>query len=81
MIVAVASSATLYKSAEACPDRLTPTTHQTAANALMMTDPIGLTPVPCGPTLLAIPFVSVFYVFLEGMSERLRKGRSSQPAP
>ena len=30
-------------------------------------------------TLLAIPFVPVFYVLLEGMSERLRKGRSSEP--
>ena len=26
-------------------------------------------------TLLAIPFVPVFYVLLEGMSERLRRGR------
>ena len=33
-------------------------------------------------TLLAIPFVPVFYVLLEGMSERLRKGRGAQaPAP
>jgi HAE1 family hydrophobic/amphiphilic exporter-1 len=31
-------------------------------------------------TLLAIPFVPVFYVALEGMSERLRKGRRPQPA-
>ncbi len=30
-------------------------------------------------TLLAIPFVPVFYVLLERMSERLRKGRGSQP--
>jgi HAE1 family hydrophobic/amphiphilic exporter-1 len=28
-------------------------------------------------TLLAIPFVPVFYVLLEGMSERLRRGRSA----
>jgi len=33
-------------------------------------------------TLLAIPFVPVFYVLLEGMSERLRRGRSAHaPAP
>ena len=33
-------------------------------------------------TLLAIPFVPVFYVLLEGMSERLRKGkRSHAPEP
>jgi HAE1 family hydrophobic/amphiphilic exporter-1 len=31
-------------------------------------------------TLLAIPFVPVFYVALEGMSERLRKGRARRPA-
>ena len=31
-------------------------------------------------TLLAIPFVPVFYVALEGMSERLRKGRAPRPA-
>jgi len=31
-------------------------------------------------TLLAIPFVPVFYVALESMSERVRKGRRSQPA-
>ncbi|HSE43953.1 MAG TPA: efflux RND transporter permease subunit, partial [Gemmatimonadales bacterium] len=31
-------------------------------------------------TLLAIPFVPVFYVVLEGMSERLRKGRGRQAA-
>jgi HAE1 family hydrophobic/amphiphilic exporter-1 len=31
-------------------------------------------------TLLAIPFVPVFYVALEGMSERLRKGRVRRPA-
>jgi hydrophobic/amphiphilic exporter-1 (mainly G- bacteria), HAE1 family len=31
-------------------------------------------------TLLAIPFVPVFYVLLEGASERLRKGKGS-PAP
>jgi len=31
-------------------------------------------------TLLAIPFVPVFYVALEGMSERVRKGRRPQPA-
>src|SRR2546430_3326580 len=31
-------------------------------------------------TFLAIPFVPVFYVALEGMSERLRKGRRPQPA-
>jgi hypothetical protein len=31
-------------------------------------------------TLLAIPFVPVFYVALEGMSERLRRGRRPQPA-
>jgi len=31
-------------------------------------------------TLLAIPFVPVFYVALESMSERARKGRRSQPA-
>ena len=31
-------------------------------------------------TLLAIPFVPVFFVALEGMSERARKGRRSQPA-
>jgi hydrophobic/amphiphilic exporter-1 (mainly G- bacteria), HAE1 family len=31
-------------------------------------------------TLLAIPFVPVFYVLLERMSERLRKGRGSQPS-
>jgi HAE1 family hydrophobic/amphiphilic exporter-1 len=30
-------------------------------------------------TLLAIPFVPVFYVVLERMSERLRKGKGSQP--
>jgi len=30
-------------------------------------------------TLLAIPFVPVFYVLLESMSERLRKGRKSHP--
>ncbi|HVO34816.1 MAG TPA: efflux RND transporter permease subunit, partial [Gemmatimonadales bacterium] len=30
-------------------------------------------------TLLAIPFVPVFYVLLEGMSERLRRDRGSQP--
>jgi HAE1 family hydrophobic/amphiphilic exporter-1 len=30
-------------------------------------------------TLLAIPFVPVFYVLLEGMSERLRRGGGSQP--
>ena len=29
-------------------------------------------------TLLAIPFVAVFYVLLEGVSERLRKGRGAQ---
>jgi HAE1 family hydrophobic/amphiphilic exporter-1 len=32
-------------------------------------------------TLLAIPFVPVFYVALEGLSARLRGGRSRQPAP
>jgi hydrophobic/amphiphilic exporter-1 (mainly G- bacteria), HAE1 family len=32
-------------------------------------------------TLLAIPFVPVFYVLLERMSERLRKGRGSQAPP
>jgi hydrophobic/amphiphilic exporter-1 (mainly G- bacteria), HAE1 family len=33
-------------------------------------------------TLLAIPFVAVFYVLLEGASERLRKGKGSQaPMP
>jgi len=31
-------------------------------------------------TLLAIPFVPVFYVALEGLSERLRRGRRPQPA-
>jgi hydrophobic/amphiphilic exporter-1 (mainly G- bacteria), HAE1 family len=31
-------------------------------------------------TLLAIPFVPVFYVALEGMSERLRRGRVRRPA-
>jgi HAE1 family hydrophobic/amphiphilic exporter-1 len=31
-------------------------------------------------TLLAIPFVPVFYVALESMSERLRKGRARRPA-
>ena len=31
-------------------------------------------------TLLAIPFVPVFYVALEGMSERLRRGRRPEPA-
>jgi hydrophobic/amphiphilic exporter-1 (mainly G- bacteria), HAE1 family len=31
-------------------------------------------------TLLAIPFVPVFYVALEGMSERVRRGRRPQPA-
>jgi HAE1 family hydrophobic/amphiphilic exporter-1 len=31
-------------------------------------------------TLLAIPFVPVFYVALEGMSERLRRSRRPQPA-
>jgi HAE1 family hydrophobic/amphiphilic exporter-1 len=31
-------------------------------------------------TLLAIPFVPVFYVALEGMSERVRKGRARRPA-
>jgi HAE1 family hydrophobic/amphiphilic exporter-1 len=31
-------------------------------------------------TLLAIPFVPVFYVALEGMSERVRKGRRREPA-
>jgi len=31
-------------------------------------------------TLLAIPFVPVFYVALEGMSERARKGRRPQTA-
>jgi hydrophobic/amphiphilic exporter-1 (mainly G- bacteria), HAE1 family len=31
-------------------------------------------------TLLAIPFVPVFYVALEGMSERLRRGRARRPA-
>ena len=30
-------------------------------------------------TLLAIPFVAVFYVLLEGASERLRKGKGSEP--
>jgi len=30
-------------------------------------------------TLLAIPFVPVFYVLLERMSERLRKGKAPQP--
>jgi HAE1 family hydrophobic/amphiphilic exporter-1 len=30
-------------------------------------------------TLLAIPFVPVFYVLLERMSERLRKGKGPQP--
>jgi HAE1 family hydrophobic/amphiphilic exporter-1 len=30
-------------------------------------------------TLLAIPFVPVFYVVLERMSERLRRGKGSQP--
>jgi HAE1 family hydrophobic/amphiphilic exporter-1 len=30
-------------------------------------------------TLLAIPFVPVFYVLLEGMSERLKRGGGSQP--
>lgn len=30
-------------------------------------------------TLLAIPFVAVFYVLLERMSERLRKGRDAHP--
>src|SRR5437867_12891127 len=48
MIAAVASSATPYKGADACPDRLTPTTPQAAANALMITDPMGLTPILCG---------------------------------
>jgi hydrophobic/amphiphilic exporter-1 (mainly G- bacteria), HAE1 family len=32
-------------------------------------------------TLLAIPFVPVFYVALEGLSARLRSGRRRQPAP
>ena len=32
-------------------------------------------------TLLAIPFVAVFYVLLEGASERVRKGKGSQPPP
>src|SRR5262249_46321305 len=32
-------------------------------------------------TLLAIPFVPVFYVLLEGMSERLRSGRDARRAP
>jgi len=31
-------------------------------------------------TLLAIPFVPVFYVVLEGMSERLTKGKGSPPS-
>jgi HAE1 family hydrophobic/amphiphilic exporter-1 len=31
-------------------------------------------------TLLAIPFVPVFYVALEGMSERARRGQARQPA-
>jgi hypothetical protein len=31
-------------------------------------------------TLLAIPFVPVFYVALEGMSERVRRGRRREPA-
>jgi len=31
-------------------------------------------------TLLAIPFVPVFYVALEGMSERVRRGRVRRPA-
>jgi hydrophobic/amphiphilic exporter-1 (mainly G- bacteria), HAE1 family len=31
-------------------------------------------------TLLAIPFVPVFYVALEGMSEQVRRGRRPQPA-
>jgi hydrophobic/amphiphilic exporter-1 (mainly G- bacteria), HAE1 family len=31
-------------------------------------------------TLLAIPFVPVFYVALESMSERVRKGRRPEPA-
>ena len=31
-------------------------------------------------TLLAIPFVPVFFVALEGMSERMRKGRARRPA-
>jgi len=31
-------------------------------------------------TLLAIPFVPVFYVALEGLSERLRRGRRREPA-
>jgi len=31
-------------------------------------------------TLLAIPFVPVFYVALEGMSERARRGRARRPA-
>jgi hypothetical protein len=30
-------------------------------------------------TLLAIPFVPVFWVLLERMSERLRKGKTSAP--
>jgi hypothetical protein len=31
-------------------------------------------------TLLAIPFVPVFYVALEGLSERMRKGRRPERA-
>jgi hypothetical protein len=31
-------------------------------------------------TLPAIPFVPVFYMALEGMSERARRGRARQPA-
>jgi HAE1 family hydrophobic/amphiphilic exporter-1 len=31
-------------------------------------------------TLLAIPFVPVFFVALEGMSERMRRGRARRPA-